>query len=157
MRNAPRALAGGWLAASALFLAACGSSSGLLSTRQAAELNAQIDHIRTALDRHRCTRAQDDAAVLRTRIEQLPSSVSATVKSSLEQGVSAVEQELARDCVSQTVAPPTSPPPATTPPSTGTSSNPSAATPPSEPGTKSKGHGHGGSPHGDGQNRGGGD
>ena len=98
MRHRPRALAGGLLAALALSLAACGSSSGLLSSQEAASLNSALDRIHAALKHHECTAAHAHALALKSRVAQLPSSINGTVRSSLEQGVGTVERLVARDC-----------------------------------------------------------
>jgi cell division septation protein DedD len=159
MRHAPRALAGGALAAAALILAACGSSTpGLLSSQQAGVLNAALNGVNRNFNHGHCVKAQTHAEALRRHIAQLPSSVNHRIRTSLGQGARTVEQYVAQDCVQQhAVTPPpivTTPPPTTTtktkpnttptpPPTTvGTTTNP-GATPPPNPGNKGKGHGHG--------------
>jgi hypothetical protein len=156
MRYAPRVLAGGWVAAAGLFATACGSSApGLLSSQQAAQLNAALDRISARFSHHHCTAAQNQAANLRRRVEQLPASVNRNVRQSLQQGALTVEQYVAQDCIQQPTpaapAPPVTTSTHTTPPpppkTTGTTTNPNA-TPPPNPGTKPKGHGHGPKAHG---------
>lgn len=166
MRHAPRALAGGALAAAALILAACGSSTpGLLSSQQASVLNGALNGINRNFKHGHCVSAQTHAAALRRHIAQLPSSVDPRIRSSLGQGALTVEQYVAQDCVPHhAVAPPpivtTTPPPTTTksapappPKTTGTTTNPGGATPPPNPGNNGRGHDHG---HGHGQDHQGG-
>ena len=155
MRPAPRALLGGLLATAALVPAACGGSSGgLLSSQQAAALNASLSRIRTSLNRHHCTAAQSEAGALRAQIKQLPSSVSPTVRNSIDQGVVTVQNLLAQRCIQQSTTPtapvtPT-PPPTTTkhkpkpppPPPTTITTTTNPATPPSNPGSNPHKHGH---------------
>ncbi len=162
MRHGPRALAGSCLAAAVFFVAACGSSTpGLLTSQQAGALNAQLDRINHKFSRHHCTAAQGAAQNLKTRVAQLPASVSPTVRSALAKGALTVEQYVAQDCVQQSTqstapappAPPTPtttqtappPPPKTKTKTTGTTTNP-GATPPSNAGNKPKDHGNG-NPH----------
>lgn len=160
MRLAPRALAGGTLAAVALILAACGSSTpGLLSSQQAGVLNAALNGVNKNFNHGHCVKAQAHAESLRRRVAQLPSSVDQRIRSSLGQGARTVEQYVAQDCVQHHAAAPpppvTTPPPATTthstpspPPTTvGTTTNPGATTP-SGPGNNGKGHAYGHHKHG---------
>ncbi len=171
MRHAPRALAGGLLAALALSLAACGSSSGLLSGQQAASLNAALDQVHVSLRAHDCAAARSEAAALKARIQQLPGSVNQKVRDSLAQGADTVERLVTRDCTAapvhttptHTTPPPTTTTttptttkttpttPATTPPTTGTTTGPTTPTTPTTPGPPpdhGKGHGKG---HGNGK------
>lgn len=176
MRNAPRALLAGLICALALSLAACGSSSRLLSSQEAGSLNAALNQIQGALDRHDCETAQANAFVLESRVEQLPSSVNATARASLERAASTVKRLVANDCPRQvptttqpqtTQAPTTSSTPTTTttpPPKKPKPKPPKPATTTTTPGTTTgppsgtgpgQGHGHGG--HGHGHGPGGGD
>jgi hypothetical protein len=174
MRNAPRALAGGWLAALALSLAACGSSSsGLLSGQQAASLKAALDQVHASLRSHDCAAAESQAAALKARVEQLPDSVNPRVRDSLARGADTVKRLVVQDCTAapattptptQTTPPPTTPTtttttptpttPATTPSTTGTTTGPTTPTAPTKPGPP-PGHGPPGKGHGNGHGKGG--
>lgn len=157
----------------ALSLTACGSSSsGLLSGQEAASLNAALHQVRTALDGHDCTTAQSEAAALKSRIAQLPSSVNGTVRASLEHGATTVERLVSSDCpqTPTTAATQTTPPPATTTTTTTTTITTTAPPPPKKPKHKTtpattptgpgtttgpgNSHGHG---NGNGHGNGGGD
>lgn len=148
MRYAPRALVGGWLAAASFFVAACASTTrGLLTTQQAGTLNTTLDRISHTFNDHDCVTAQAEAETLRTRIAQLPRSVSPTVRNALSAGALTVEQYVVQDCVQPLFQPAPPPPGLTTtqstptPPTTqttGTTTNP-GATPPPNTGSKPKG------------------
>lgn len=173
MRHAPRALAGGFLAVLALSLAACGSSSGLLSGQQAASLTAALNQVHASLRSHDCAAAESEAAALKGRVQQLPSSVNPKVRDSLAQGADTVERLVARDCTAaspHTTPPPTTPPPttttttptttkttpttpATTPTNTGTTTGPTTPTTPTTSGPP-PGHGPPGKGHGNGHGHG---
>ena len=111
MRSAPRALFAGLIAPLAVSVAACGSSSGLLSGQQASSLRAGLDQINNALNQHDCSAAQSETVTLKSRVENLPSSVNGTVRSSLTQAANKLEALVSRDCapVSTNTQPQTTP------------------------------------------------
>jgi Flp pilus assembly protein TadG len=131
MRRAPRALFAGLIAALTLSLAACGSSSGLLSSHQASSLRAGLDQINRALNQHDCSAAQSEAVALKSRVANLPGSVNGTVRNSLTQAASKLEVLVLRDCAP--VA--TNTQPATTPTTTTTATT---STTPAAPKKKPK-------------------
>lgn len=165
MRLAPRALAGGPVAAAALILAACGSSiPGLLSSQQASVLNGTLNAVNQNLTRGHCVSAQTHAEALRRHIAQLPSSVNPKIRSSLSQSALTLEQYVTQGCVQHhsAVPPPvttTTPPPTTTkttpktttatppPTTTPTTTNPGATSAPG-PGNNGQGHAYGHHKHG---------
>lgn len=116
MRSAPRALFAGLIAPLAVSVAACGSSSGLLSGQQASSLRAGLDQINNALNQHDCSAAQSETVALKSRVENLPSSVNGTVRSSLTQAANKLEALVSRDCapVSTNTQPQTTPTTTTT-------------------------------------------
>lgn len=126
MRPAPRALFAGLIAPLAVSLAACGSSSGLLSGQQASSLRAGLDQIKTALNQHDCSAAQSEAVALKSRVENLPGSVDSTVRSSLTQAANKLETLVSRDCAPVS----TNPQPETTPTTTTTTTVTTSTTPP---------------------------
>lgn len=132
MRSAPRALFAGLIAPLAVSVAACGSSSGLLSGQQASSLRAGLDQINNALNQHDCAGAQSETVALKSRVENLPSSVDGTVRSSLTQAANKLEALVSRDC------PPvsTNPQPQTTPTTTTTITTTSTTPPPPKKKTK---------------------
>jgi hypothetical protein len=173
MRNAPRALFAGLTSALTLTLAACGSSTRLLSSQEAGSLNTTLEDVHAALNQHNCSAAQSDAIALESRVAHLPSSVNRNVRKSLEQGAATVRRLVAQDCTpagtptqSQTTPAATTPPstattpppapakkkpkppkphqPATTPTQTGTTTGPAHGQGPGNGNGKGKGGGQGG-------------
>jgi hypothetical protein len=134
MRLAPRALLAGLISALALSLAACGSSSGLLSGEQASSLRAGLNQIHTALNQHDCSTAQSEAIALKSRVANLPSSVNHTVRNSLADAASQLEQLVSKDCAPVT----TNAQPQTTPTTTATTTTATTATTPPAPKKKPK-------------------
>jgi hypothetical protein len=126
MRSAPRALLAGLIAPLAVSVAACGSSSGLLSGQQASSLRAGLDQINNALNQHDCSAAQSETVALKSRFENLPSSVNGTVRSSLTQAANKLEALVSKDCapVSTNTQPQTTPTTTTTTTITTTSTSP---------------------------------
>jgi hypothetical protein len=126
MRSPPRALFAGLIAPLALSLAACGSSSGLLSGQQASSLRGGLDQINNALSQHDCSAAQSEAVALKARVENLPGSVNGTVRSSLTQAANKLETLVSKDCapVSTTAQPQTTPTTTTTTTTTTTETTP---------------------------------
>ncbi|HEY3945888.1 MAG TPA: hypothetical protein VGL78_11745 [Solirubrobacteraceae bacterium] len=175
MRSAPRALLAGLIAPLAVSVAACGSSSGLLSGQQASSLRAGLDQINNALNQHDCSAAQSETVALKSRFENLPSSVNGTVRSSLTQAANKLEALVSKDCapVSTNTQPQTTPTTTTTITTTSTSPPPpkkrtkphtTPATTPTQTGTTTtgttpgSGNGKGnGKGDGNGKGQGGGD
>ena len=175
MRSAPRALFAGLIALLAVSVAACGSSSGLLSGQQASSLRAGLDQINNALNQHDCSAAQSETVALKSRVENLPSSVNGTVRSSLTQAANKLEALVSRDCapVSTNTQPQTTPTTTTTITTTSTTPPPpkkkpkphtTPATTPTQTGTTTtgttpgSGNGKGnGKGDGNGKGQGGGD
>ena len=123
MRSLPRALLTGGLGfAVSLAVAACGGSSSLLSSDQASTINQELNQISTALQAGNCQGVSSATVNLSQAVAALPSSVSATLRSNLDQGVSAVGQLANRDCkpAQATSIPTTSTTTSTTPSSTTT-------------------------------------
>jgi hypothetical protein len=165
MRFAPRALAGGPVAAAALILAACGSTTpGMLSSQQASVLNGALNAVNENFNHGQCVSAQTHAETLRRQVAQLPSSVDPRIRSSLSQGALTLEQYVTQGCVEhhQSTPPPvtTTPPPPTTtktapktttppppPTTTPTTTNPGATSAPG-PGNNGRGHAYGHHKHG---------
>ena len=175
MRSAPRALFAGLIAPLAVSVAACGSSSGLLSGQQASSLRAGLDQINNALNQHDCSAAQSETVALKSRVENLPSSVNGTVRSSLTQAANKLEALVSKDCapVSTNTQPQTTPTTTTTitttsttppPPKKKTKPHTTPATTPTQTGTTTtgttpgSGNGKGnGKGDGNGKGQGGGD
>jgi hypothetical protein len=132
MRLAPRALFAGLISALALSVAACGSSSELLSGHQASSLKAGLNQIHAALNQHDCSTAQSEAIALKSRVANLPTSVNGTVRRSLANAASQLEQLVSKDCapVTTTAHPQTSPPTTATTTTTTTTTTATTATNP---------------------------
>jgi hypothetical protein len=102
MRHIPRALlAGGLGFAVALLVAACGGSSGLLSSGQSATLNNQLASVASAIDSKNCTKAGTAAQNFDNDVSNLPSSVSPTLTQNLKQASAALAQQAEPDCQSE--------------------------------------------------------
>jgi hypothetical protein len=152
MRQGLRALVAGGLGLAVSMLAACGSSNGLLSSSTASGLTGQLQQVSTDIDNGDCAAAADQLANVTQQIQRLPSSVSSTLRSNLDQGLTKAQQLLAAQCktptttttprttttettttetqtqpttthtTTTTTTPPTTTTPATTTPNTGTTS-----------------------------------
>lgn len=116
MRSVPRALlAGGLGFAVSLVVAACGGGSGLLSSNQASTISSQLDQISSALQSGDCRAVSSATVGLSDAVASLPGSVSPTLRSNLDQGVSTVGRLANQDCRNA---------PATTTPTTTTTTTP---------------------------------
>jgi hypothetical protein len=130
-----RAFLAGGLGFAAAFVAACGSSNGLLSSDENGSLTSQLNSISSALVSHQCGEAGSAAAALTNAVGNLPPSVTTTLVKNLNQGAGTVSQLAVRDCTSSTAATTTttttsSTPTTTTTSSTSTSTSTSSSTTP---------------------------
>ncbi len=107
MRHVPRALVAGGLGLAVSLIAACGSSNGLLSSSTASSLTGQLQQVSTDLQNGDCAKAADDLAVATQNIQNLPSSVSSTLRSNLDQGLTKAQELLAAQCKTATTTTPT--------------------------------------------------
>jgi hypothetical protein len=107
MRQALRALVAGGLCLAVSLIAACGSSNGLLSSSTASSLTGQLQQVSTDLQNGDCAKAADDLAVATQNIQNLPSSVSSTLRSNLDQGLTKAQELLAAQCKTATTTTPT--------------------------------------------------
>ncbi len=110
------------LAASALALpiAGCGQSDkGLLTSRQADRLNAQLSDARAAVDAHRCTPARQAAQKGADRAAALPARVDAKLRNNLVKGFNHLNDEINTGCDKPAKKTPT-PTPTATPTETAT-------------------------------------
>lgn len=82
---------------SAVALAGCGSSS-LLDGSSAEDLQASIARVEQAVRDGRCEQAMSAATEGLKRVEALPSSVDAKLRSRLRQGFEELEQRIPSDC-----------------------------------------------------------
>jgi hypothetical protein len=172
MRFVPRSLLGGGLGFTvSLVVAACGGGSGLLSSDQASTINSQLNQISTALQAGDCRTVSSATVTLSSAVANLPASISPTLRSNLDQGISTVGQLANRDCrPSQATTTPktttttststTSSTPTTTTSTSTTTTTPTSpttstsATTPAGPGTTSTGSGGAGLGNGNGNGNG---
>src|ERR1700704_5664330 len=99
MRSVLRALlAGGLVFTVSLVVAACGGGSGLLSSDQASTISSQLDQISSALQSGDCRPASGPKVNPSPEGATLPASVSPTLRSNLDQGISPVGQLANRQC-----------------------------------------------------------
>lgn len=110
MRQGLRALVAGGLGLAVSMIAACGSSTGLLSSSTASGLTDQLQQVSNDANHGNCAAAGDELAKVTQEIQNLPSSVSSTLRNNLDQGLTKAQELLAAQCKS----------PATTTPSTTT-------------------------------------
>ena len=144
MRTLLRALLGGGLGfAVSLIVAACGGSSGLLSSEQASTINSRLDQISSAVQAGDCRSASRATVSLGDAVASLPSTVSQSLRTNLDQAVSTVGKLASQDCQSAqsnktptsttitttTTTPTTTTTTTTTTPSTATSTPHSNSTP----------------------------
>jgi hypothetical protein len=108
MRQGLRAVVAGGLGLAVSLIAACGSSNGLLSSSTASTLTDQLQQVSTNIENGNCAAAADQLASVTQQIQRLPSSVSSTLRSNLDQGLTKAQELLAAQCKT----------PATTTPST---------------------------------------
>ncbi|MHB8658091.1 MAG: hypothetical protein ACYC91_09080 [Solirubrobacteraceae bacterium] len=127
MRYAPRALLAGWLGFAAAFLVACGANSGLLSSDQASNLNAQLDQVSSDVSAGQCQAATSAAQSFRDAVANL-GSVSGTLTTYLKQGAATITELAARQCRQQTPAAQTSSTPMTPTVTSTTASTPTSST-----------------------------
>jgi cell division protein FtsN len=161
MRQGFRAVVAGGLAFAVSLIAACGSSTGLLSADTATSLTNQLQQVSSDLQQGNCAAAHDELAKLSQDIQNLPSSVSSTLRSNLNEGLTRAQELAATQCKSPTSTTPTTTTATTTTPTTTTETatqptttqtTPTQTTPtttppattPVNPGTTSTGPGSGG-------------
>ncbi len=158
MRQGLRALAAGGLGLAVSLLAACGSSSGLLSSSDAGTLSSQIRVVSADANSGNCAQVPRDLSSLAQAFDNLPSSLNASLRDNLQQGVEKVRALALVKCPSATSTPTTtttttsttsttpSPTTTTSTTSTHTTTTPTTttATSPANTGTTSTGPGSGG-------------
>jgi hypothetical protein len=161
MRQGFRAVVAGGLGFAVSLIAACGSSTGLLSADTATSLTNQLQQVSSDLQQGNCAAAHDELAKLSQDIQNLPSSVSSTLRSNLNEGLTRAQELAATQCKSPTSTTPTTTTATTTTPTTTTETatqptttqtTPTQTTPtttppattPVNPGTTSTGPGSGG-------------
>jgi hypothetical protein len=164
MRQGLRAVVAGGLGFAVSLIAACGSSSGLLSANTASSLTNQLQQVSSNIQQGNCAAAADELGKLTQEIQNLPSSVSSTLRSNLDQGLTRAQELAASQCKSPASTTPTTTAnttttptattttetttqPTTTQTTTTTTTAPTTTTPattPSNPGTTSTGRGSGG-------------
>jgi hypothetical protein len=163
MRQGLRGLVAGGLGLAVSLIAACGSSTGLLSSSTADSLTAQLQQVSTDLQHGDCAAAADHLASVTTSIQNLPTSVSSTLRSNLNQGLAKAQQLLAARCnqaartttsttKTQTTTTQTTTQPTTTQTTTTTTTRPTTTTPATttpQTGTSSTTPGSGGVAPGD--------
>ena len=98
MRQGLRALVAGGLGFAVSLLAACGSSTGLLSSSTADNLTSQLRQVSADIQNGDCAAAADELATVTQQIQQLPNSVSSTLRSNLNQGLTKAQELLAAQC-----------------------------------------------------------
>lgn len=101
------------LGCTALSLAGCGSSS-LLDGDSASELQRSLSSVRAAIDSGQCSAARTAAREGTQKVDRLPSSVDAELKTSLKAGFQDLTSRVASDCESTDETTTTTPPPTTT-------------------------------------------
>ncbi len=172
MRQALRALVAGGLGFAVSFIAACGSSSGLLSSSDANNLTGQLQQISSDLGAHNCAAATTQLTALSQTVNNLPSSVNGNLLSNLTQGIQRLQNLAARECPSATTSSTatttttqtnttsttatTTPTTTSTPTRTTSTPTTTTATTPTSPGTTTSGPGSGGTGLGGSGNGGGG-
>src|SRR5947209_17668931 len=107
MRQGLRALAVGGLGFAVSLIAACGSSSGLLTANTARSLQDQLQQVSSDVKQGNCARAADELGRLTQQIQNLPSSVNSTLRSNLDQGLTKAQELVASQCRSTTATAPT--------------------------------------------------
>jgi hypothetical protein len=158
MRHGLRALAAGGLGLAVSLLAACGSSSGLLSSTDASSLSSLIGQVSTDVSQGDCGAVPGDLGSLTQTFDNLPGSLNASLRDHLGQGVEKVRALALARCPSATSTPTTTTTATTTArttttPTTATTTSPArttttapttTATQPANTGTTSTGPGSGG-------------
>lgn len=107
MRPGLRGLVAGGLGFAVSLIAACGSSSGLLSATTANSLTAQLQQISTDIQQGNCAGAADELGRVTQQIQNLPSSVNSTLRSNLDQGLTKAQELVASQCRSTAATTPT--------------------------------------------------
>lgn len=162
MRQGFRAVVAGGLGFAVSLIAACGSSTGLLSADTATSLTNQLQQVSSDIQQGNCAAAHDELAKLSQDIQNLPSSVSSTFRNNLNEGLTRAQELAATQCKSPTSTTPTTSTATTTTPTTTTETTtqptttqttttqttpPTTTTPattPVNPGTTTTGPGSGG-------------
>lgn len=162
MRQGFRAVVAGGLGFAVSLIAACGSSTGLLSADTATSLTNQLQQVSSDIQQGNCAAAHDELAKLSQDIQNLPSSVSSTFRNNLNEGLTRAQELAATQCKSPTSTTPTTTTATTTTPTTTTETTtqptttqttttqttpPTTTTPattPVNPGTTTTGPGSGG-------------
>ncbi|HEY2436533.1 MAG TPA: hypothetical protein VGH93_05090 [Solirubrobacteraceae bacterium] len=98
MRQGLRALVAGGLGLAVSLIAACGSSNGLLASSTADQLTSQLQQVSSDAKQGNCAAAADELAKVTQDIQNLPSSVSSTLRSNLNQGLTKAQELLASQC-----------------------------------------------------------
>jgi hypothetical protein len=98
MRQGLRAVVAGGLGLAVSLIAACGSSNGLLSSNTASTLTGQLQQVSADIENGNCAAAADQLASVTQQIQRLPSSVSSTLRSNLDQGLTKAQELLAAQC-----------------------------------------------------------
>jgi hypothetical protein len=131
MRYLSRALLAGGAGFAVSFLAACGGGAGLLSGDQASGLNNQLNKVSQALASGNCGAVRDGAEAFAVQVANLPATVSATLRTDLDQGASAISTAAVRQCQQPTTrtAPPATTTTSTTPTTTTTHTTTTTTTP----------------------------
>lgn len=115
------------LSCAAVALAGCGGSS-LLDGDTASELQSSLSKVRTAIDEGQCAEARSAAKSGAAKVDRLPSSVDADLRSNLKTGFEDLSARVATDCDATS----TSETPTTTTPTT-TETTTTQDTTPTEP------------------------
>ena len=163
MRQGLRALVAGGLGLAVSLIAACGSSTGLLSSSTADSLTAQLQQVSSDAANGNCAAANDELAKVTSSIQNLPNSISSTLRSNLNQGLAKAQQLLAAECngaartttsttTTHTTTTQTTTQPTTTQTTTTTTTHPTTTTPATttpQTGTSSTTPGSGGVAPGD--------
>jgi hypothetical protein len=79
-------------------LASCGSSGDVIPASRAADLDAQLDAVKTAVDNGNCTAAQQAVAQAKGEVLNLPSSVDAALRDRLQEGVDNLAELVPAQC-----------------------------------------------------------
>lgn len=120
MRQGFRAVVAGGLGFAVSLIAACGSSTGLLSADTATSLTNQLQQVSSDIQQGNCAAAHDELAKLSQDIQNLPSSVSSTFRNNLNEGLTRAQELAATQCKSPTSTTPTTSTATTTTPTTTT-------------------------------------
>jgi hypothetical protein len=119
MRQGFRAVVAGGLGFAVSLIAACGGSgNGLLSAGTASSLTNQLQQVSSDLHQGNCAAAADELGKLTQQIENLPSSVSSTLRNNLNRGLTRAQELVAAQCKAPTSTTPTTTTATTTTPTT---------------------------------------